>query len=120
MERISETNVGEDGVTPGLDRSAGTEGLQGVASSDLDFQGSRPLRSSFEREVLQPDSAGKKKDEDQALGKEDRKRSVFEVGKSALIKIEKKAGEIWKHCIIQRIFPSFGSYAKIRLEKLPI
>ena len=93
-EKTSDSSTAVGGAVSNMDR-IGTEGLNAGGNSEIDPQGSRPCRSSFERE--NSDSAGKKKEDDQVLGKEDRKRSVFEVGKSALIKIEKKSGECYKN-----------------------
>jgi hypothetical protein len=72
-EKLSESGTGSGGALSNIVESPG-------GNNDIEVQGGRPSKCSFEREIFLPshsDSTGKK--DDQVVHKEDRKKSVFEV-----------------------------------------
>ena len=85
-EKLAESGAGSGGALANIVESPG-------GNNDIEMPGGRPSKCSFEREAFLPshiESTGKK--DDQALHKEDRKKSVFEVRKPNIMKMDKKSG----------------------------
>ena len=65
-------------------------------NSDIENQSSKAPKTSFEKDTFLPsnlDTAGKR--DDHTTGKEDRKKSVFEVRKPNIMKLDKKSGKLF-------------------------
>ena len=91
-EKTSEGGMLASGGLSSVDKTGGSDGLSPGGDSDIEAQNLRPPRSSFERENFlspQSDQIGRK-DEPNVI-KEDRKKSVFEVRKPGIMKIDKKS-----------------------------
>merc|ERR1711981_1243231 len=91
-EKTSEGGILVSGGLSSVDKTGGSDGLSPGGDSDIEAQNLRPPRSSFERENFlspQSDQIGKK--DDPYVIKEDRKKSVFEVRKPGILKMDKKA-----------------------------
>ena len=92
-ERLSDGGPGSGGPLSSIDKTGAADSLSPGGNSDIENQSSRAPKTSFEKESFLPsqsDSTGKK--DDQITGKEDRKKSVFEVKKPNILKMDKKSG----------------------------
>ena len=86
-EKVSESGAGSGTTLSNIAESPG-------GNNDVEVQGGRPSKCSFERETFalaHSESMGKK--DDQVPHKEDRKKSVFEVRKPNIMKMDKKSGK---------------------------
>ena len=85
-EKVSESGTGSGGALANIVESPG-------GNNDIEVPGGRPSKCSFERETLLPShSESAEKKDDQGVHKEDRKKSVFEVRKPNIMKMDKKSG----------------------------